>query len=280
LRYGKGDISILVSSGIRCLARVAVLVVGLIQVGCVGIGGEEIRLEHDSLRSSVPSTPSSFVSLVEPAEDRRDDRSRIGRATVTLFAITSGSVQTQKIVGEEVSRNVASALRAAGYRVVTGDRDELLKEKGAPASTPAIVVKIHELYFKNYNWIWPFVPTWGDVRLSLEVWTPGKGRTYQTTVSGSGRSYRLTGHSAFSKAARTAMTEALNELVGAATTESFRSAAAWSPEEEPARRQERDKRGAPLNSQEKLLELKGLLEDGLISEGEFERARQEILEDL
>ena len=76
------------------------------------------------------------------------------------------------------------------------------------------------------------------------------------------------------------MTEALNELVGAAATESFRSAAAWFPEEEAARSQEVDKRGDPPSNQEKLLELKGLFEDELISEEEFERARQEILKDL
>lgn len=267
-------------TGITFLAQASIALLAAAQLGCVGIGGETIRLDHEPLQTSASSSSAGFVSLVQPAEDMRSDRSCIGRATITLFAISSGNIQSQELVTDAVVRNVEDALRAAGYEVVMGNRAELLGGEGTSRPSPAVVVIVDELYFKNYNWLWPYVPTWGDIGLTIEVWTPENERIYQRTVSGGGSSYRISGNSAFTKATRSAMTEVLQELVGVFSSEEFRLAAVLSAEEEAARNAVATE-ATPLRSvTERLLELNRLRDDGLITEEMYERMRREILEEL
>jgi len=272
--------SVSCSGSLVRLTRVAIALLVATQLACVGIGGETIRLDHDPLRTGASFKSSGFVSLVQPAEDARSDRSRVGRATITLFAITSGDIQTYAPVGEEVARNVADALRSAGYQVVMGDRAELLGDKSDSTPSPAVVVKVDEFYFRNYNWLWPFVPTWGGIQLTIEVQTPENQTIYQETIRGSGSSYRLTGNSAFSKAARNAMTEVLQQLVVAISSQEFQTAAVRSEEDERARTEIVKETAPPSSPTDRLLELKELREDELITEEQYERMRQEILEEL
>jgi len=98
---------------LRALGAAALV---LSATGCVGIGGETISLSHEKLRTP-PSPASGAIPMPRSAEDVRGQKSRIGRATITVFAITSGSVVTRTPIGDEVSLQVADALRAAGYEV-------------------------------------------------------------------------------------------------------------------------------------------------------------------
>ena len=63
--------------------------IAVTSLGCVGIGGETIDLTHDELEAG--SARSGHARLQTPATDLRGTK-RIGRATITVFAITSGSV--------------------------------------------------------------------------------------------------------------------------------------------------------------------------------------------
>ena len=184
--------------------------------GCVGIGGETIRLSHDNL--GTPKSQFSETLLVKsPAEDLRPDRRRIGRATITIFAITSGSIRTQESVEEEILNEVKLALEASGYRV------KLLSGKTPTEGHPTIIkAAVHRLYFKNYNWLFPFVPTWGDIEISLTVEDASGERLFQRSFNGSGTSYQLIGQDAFETATKEAMTEICRQIRDVVASTEFR----------------------------------------------------------
>ncbi len=196
-------------------SRVLLAAFAATTIGCVGIGGETIRLEHAELQAPDRSL-SGRVPGLERAEDLRDTQERIGRATVTLFAIPSGSVTTQGHVTEEVVTNVKEGLEAVGYDVDVTDQ--------VPGNEPCMLVKIDELHFRNYNWLWPYVPTWGHIGLTVEVRRPDGRIAYERSFRASGRSHCLTGACAFTNASRAAMTEVLDQMIADFASQEFRTA--------------------------------------------------------
>lgn len=187
---------------------------------CVGVGGERIPVMHDSL--STPERQFSDGIVVErPAQDLRSNTSRVGRATITVFAITSGSVKTKDPVTDAVVEQIKDAFEAGGYHVTVADKDH-----ARVANAPIVEVSIEDFYFRNYNWLWPIVPTWGGIELGLTVSQANGTVVYQRSFRGKGSSLCLSGHCAFKAATRQAMTELLNEIAVVSTTQEFRSALA------------------------------------------------------
>lgn len=194
------------------------LALPLAATGCVGIGGETIALSHEKL-SPPTKAATGPLAMSRAAEDGRDKKSRIGRATFTVFAITSGNIKTQRPITDEVAGQVADALRTAGYEV------NLVDGASQPGATsPVLVVKIEEFYFRNYNWLWPIVPTWGDIKLGLRVERPDDTYAFTRSVTGDGNSLCLLGECAFRNATKEAMTEALNKVTEVVTSDEFRTA--------------------------------------------------------
>lgn len=184
--------------------------------GCVGIGGETIRLSHDDLGTPTRQF-SETLSMKSPAADLRTERDRIGRATVTVFAITSGSIRTKGPVEEEVANEVKLALEAGGYRV------ELVREEmPAQGSSPLVKVAIKEFWFTNYNWFWPLVPTGGDVEIAITVESAAGQQMFERSFKGSGNSLCLTGHCAFDTATKKAITDIGQQIRDAVKSEEFR----------------------------------------------------------
>jgi hypothetical protein len=85
-------------------------------------------------------------------------------------------------------------------------------------------VNIKEFYFKNYNWLWPIVPTWGSIELGLTIENPDGKVLYEKSFHGGGTSYCLTGECAFGTATKEAMTEVLNKIVEECSGEEFHHA--------------------------------------------------------
>lgn len=185
--------------------------------GCVGMGGETIRLSHDDL-GQPKSQFSETLNLKAPAEDLRAERRRIGRATFTVFAITSGSIRTQDSVEEEVLNEVKLALEAGGYRV------KVVRGLAPTDGSVPIILKaaVHQLYFKNYNWVFPFVPTWGDIEIALTVEDASGERLFRRSFIGSGTSYQLIGHDAFETAVKEAMTDICQQIRDMVRSTDFR----------------------------------------------------------
>lgn len=184
--------------------------------GCVGMGGETVRLSHENL-GTPQSQFSETLRLKAPADDVRAERRRIGRATFTVFAITSGSIQTRDSVEEEVLNEVKLALEAGGYRVQV-----VRGRTPAQDSFPLIKAAVQKLHFRNYNWLFPFVPTWGDIQITLTLEDASGERLFWRSFSGSGTSYQLIGHDAFETATKEAMTDICQQIRDMVRSAEFR----------------------------------------------------------
>ena len=203
--------------------------------GCVGMGGEEITLSHDPL--ALPSQRfAEKIAIQKPADDTRINKVRIGRATFTVFAITSGSITTTTPVTDQVVDQVKDALASLGYQVdfikpqeyavnqmkdalnSLGYQVNLDKPENDHAVTrkkPSLKLKVALNYinFKNYNWLFPIVPTWGDIKLTLTLEGLHNNKLFEKTYEGGDHSLCLSGHCAFTNATREAMTELLNKVI-------------------------------------------------------------------
>ena len=115
-------------------------------------------------------------------------------------------------------RNVREALGAAGYNIAEAS------DGVTSGPAPYLQVEIDQLHFRNYNWIWPLVPTWGDIALELSLLDSSGNVIDSYSVSGSGSSPCLLGECAFSSATRRAMTDMLEELTEVVGSDDFRSA--------------------------------------------------------
>ena len=187
-------------------------------MGCVGQGGNRVDLAHDAL-STPKQRLSESIAMQKSAEDRRAARERIGHATMTVFAVESGSVTTTDPVAEGVVMQVKQALESIGYQVT-------LVDSAHPVTNPSNILKVNikEFYFKNYNWFWPIVPTWGSIELGLTIENPDGKVLYEKSFRGGGNSYCLTGECAFGTATKEAMTEVLNKIVEECSGEEFHQA--------------------------------------------------------
>ena len=114
---------------------------------------------------------------------------------------------------------VKRALESVGYEVIM-----IEPGSSAPPSMSTLKVTITEFYFKNYNWLWPVVPTWGQIELSLALHKPDGTIGLKKSLRGNGTSYCLTGDCAFGSATKEAMTEVLNRIVAVCLTDEFRQA--------------------------------------------------------
>jgi hypothetical protein len=192
-------------------------VLALLLSGCVGMGGEKIALSHKPL--AVPTQRyTEKLSVQKPATDLREEKDRIGRATVTMFAITSGSVTTTSPVEEQLSEQIAEAFTSLGYPVT------FTNSPNTGASTPALTLKIalNTLWFRNYNWFFPFVPTSGDIKVTLLLENGGGKKLFEKSFEGSGSSFCLMGHCAFAAATKEAMTTILKKITAEFSSPSVR----------------------------------------------------------
>jgi hypothetical protein len=186
-------------------------------MGCVGIGGTQVQIAHDALSTPKQSFPDSIV--MQKSADDDHVRARIGHATVTVFSIESGDVTSTTPLTEEVVTQVRQAVESLGYQVTLVDSTHPV-----PNPSSILKVRINKYYFQNYNWFWPIVPTWGSIALELTLQNPDGKVLYHRPFSGSGNSYCLTGDCAFGAATKEALTEVLNKIVAACSSEEFRHA--------------------------------------------------------
>jgi hypothetical protein len=187
-------------------------------MGCVGIGGTQIHLAHDTLSTSNQNISESIV-MQKSAEDRRATNGRIGHATMSAFAGEIGDLTTTDPFTEEMVMQVRQALESIGYQVTLVD-----SAHPVPNSSSIVKVRINKFYFQNYNWLWPLVPTFGSIELGLTIENPDRKVLYEKSFRGSGNSYCLTGECAFGAATKEAMTEVLNKIVEGCSGKEFHQA--------------------------------------------------------
>lgn len=186
-----------------------ILPISLTLTGCVGIGGERISLSHEPL-ATTSERYSEKLSIQKPADDLREEKDRIGRATITLFAITSGSITTTSPVEEQVVEKIRDALATLGYQVGSM---ETAQDATTEVSPLKLKVTLNKVWFRNYNWFFPLVPTSGDIKVTLLLENASGKKLFENSYEGSGSSLCLKGHCAFETATKKAMTEMLNKVI-------------------------------------------------------------------
>jgi len=191
----------------------------LLLTGCVGIGGEQIALSHEALTASTQKY-SEKLTVEKPATDLREEKDRIGRTTVTVFAISTGSVTTTTPVGEQIVEQIIDALSSIGYQV---NKNTSSSDSTNAVKPLRLKVALNEIWFKNYNWLFPLVPTWGDIKITLFLENSSSKKLFEKSYEGSGNSFCLLGHCAFGSATKEAMTDVLNKVVADFSSQTVRN---------------------------------------------------------
>jgi hypothetical protein len=187
--------------------------------GCVGIGGEQIALSHEAFTTPTQKYTEK-LTVEKTVTDLREEKDRIGRSTFTVFAITTGSVTTTSPVGEQVVEQIVDALSSLGYQV---NKNTNSSENTTTTQPLTLKVTLNEIWFKNYNWFFPLVPTWGDIKITLFLENSGGKKLFEKSYEGDGNSLCLSGHCAFNSATKEAMTEVLNMIISDFSSQSIRS---------------------------------------------------------
>lgn len=192
----------------------------VLMAGCVGIGGEQIALSHEALTTPVQKF-SEKLTVENPATDLREEKDRIGRTTFTVFAITTGSVTTTNPVGEQMVDQIIDALSSLGYQANKSTNGSANVNN---AQQPLkLKIAINEIWFKNYNWVFPIVPTWGDIKITVSLENSNGKKLFEKFYQGNGNSFCLSGHCAFSNATKEAMTEVLNAVISDFSSQTVRT---------------------------------------------------------
>ncbi len=187
--------------------------------GCVGMGGEQIALSHEALTTPTQKYTEN-LSVEKTVTDLREEKDRIGRSTFTVFAITTGSVTTTTPVGEQVVEQIVDALSSLGYQV---NKNANGSENTHTTQPLMLKVALNEIWFKNYNWFFPLVPTWGDIKITLFLENSMGKKLFEKSYEGGGNSLCLSGHCAFNSATKEAMTEVLNKIIADFSSQPIRS---------------------------------------------------------
>jgi len=177
--------------------------------GCVGIGGEQISLSHEAL-TAPPQQFTNKLTVEKSAVDLREENDRIGRTTFTVFAISTGSVTTTSPVEEQIVDQIIDALSLLGYQI--NKNTSSLESTSTTVQPLLLKVALNEIWFKNYNWVFPIVPTWGDIKITLFLENSSGKKLFEKSYEGGGNSLCLSGHCAFDSATKEAMTELLNKI--------------------------------------------------------------------
>jgi hypothetical protein len=165
--------------------------------------------------------------MEHPAEDLRHDTGPFGTVTSTVFLLPVGRIDSRIPLQEALVWEVASALEAAGYKV-------MMVEAGVSHAHvdkwPSLRVVIEEFKFRNDSYVYPVIPTRGEVALRMKARDAGGRVVFDQTFRASVASYcstpflvtLLTFDCAFANAVNEAMTEVLNSILAAVSSDEFR----------------------------------------------------------
>jgi hypothetical protein len=199
------------SRHLRC-ARKTVAFGIILGIALAAGSGCSIALNHDELASPA-RTYSDPIAVSTRAEGING---RVGWGRITLFYIPCVPIHIQGDGNEKVMEQVRDALQQAGYRV------NVVETTQAPAREPVLKCKVDTFWFNNYTWLVPFVPTWGDIDLTLSLERQGGQVAWQQSFHGHGFSANF--FDGYSSAANKAMMEVLNQMVDAFASDEFHNA--------------------------------------------------------
>lgn len=140
---------------------------------------------------------------------------KVGWGRFSLFYIPLVPVYIEGGDGNaQIMRQIGTALQQAGYQVTVVDGAE------PSLSTPLLKCKVEKFWFNNFTWFFPIVPTWGEVRLTLNLVSSDGGRVLWTrSFSGDGSTLNFT--NGYSIAANNSMKKILDDMVREFASDAF-----------------------------------------------------------
>jgi len=136
----------------------------------------------------------------------------VGHGRFTVFAIEVAPVTFSNGPGAEVFMDqIEQTFEAAGYQVV---------DASSAAAVPRVECQIDEFDFSNYTWLFPIVPTWGGIDLTLRLVDASGNVPWEKSYSGS--SWNL--WYSFSSAVNGAAEKILEQVAEDARGQEFRRA--------------------------------------------------------
>jgi hypothetical protein len=209
-----GD-SRMISDGLRTAQRV--LLTGLIGIALM-TAGCSVALNHGELAAP----QRTYTDPIQLSSRSEGINGKVGWGRITVFYIPCVPIHVQGNGNEEVMNQIRDALQQAGYKV------NVVETQSSPGA-PVLKCKVTNFWFNNYTWLFPFVPTWGNIDLTVSLERPGGQTAWERDFHGHGWSANF--FDGYSSAANKAMTSILNEMVVAFGSDDFHRALAQGSKE-------------------------------------------------
>jgi len=178
--------------------------------GFMANAGCSIRMGHEPL-----DTPSRvFSDHITVAKQVERPLLRAGWGHVSVFWIPIVPIHIEGNSNAEIMAQVHDAVRQVGYQIQIVDN-------GASVPEPVLSCKVEEFNFHNYTWLFPLVPTWGCIKMRLELVSGGQV-LWARTFDHDGMTLNF--FDGYTIAARQAMDKILNQMVKELSSEEFHRA--------------------------------------------------------
>lgn len=182
-----------------------------------------------------PGRPAHLTLPVgDLAEDRRfqplSPPERIGRHTFSALGIPVGEVRAPGPLGEVVRPQVRQCLELSGYRVIEIDRKGSVKDARpdasppSPASSPVLRGRIRKFEFTDYSWFWPIRAEPGQIEYELTLEDVRGEAIWSRRITARPGGSRYSEEIGFDPFIRRAMTDLLNQVIEAVSSDEFKLA--------------------------------------------------------
>jgi hypothetical protein len=180
--------------------------------------GCSVNLQHAKLNAP-PKAYTDSININRAATGSKSQPKgadgRVGWGRGTIFAIPVVPIYVEGQGNEEVMKEIQAALTQVGYHVQ-------VVENGTPVSGKVLVCQVERFKFNNYTWLFPIVPTWGSIELKASLVGGNQQVVWTRDFNGSGSTFNFT--DGYTSSAKTSMTEILNQMVGAFSSDEFHNA--------------------------------------------------------
>jgi hypothetical protein len=187
------------------LTTTMLLLVTFLMSGC------SVTMKHDDL---MPSS-QQYSDPINMSKSAEGIDGKVGWGRFTMFYIPIIPVYINGEGNELVMKQIQDALKQVGYQVASVDTEKT-------TNTPILKCKVNKFWFNNYTWIFPFIPTWGDINLAVSLVSTTGQVLWSQEFKGDG--FTLNFFNGYTSAAEQSMTEVLNEMVKAFSSDAFHTA--------------------------------------------------------
>lgn len=183
----------------------------VLSLGVLMTSGCSVNLKHGALNA--PS--HTYSDQIATSKQTEGIDGKVGWGRFTAFYIPIVPVYIYGDSNGKVMEQILDALQQVGYKVAP-------TETPGPAGGPVLTCKVNRFWFNNYTWLFPIVPTWGSVDLTVSLVSPSGTTLWSNNFTGSGSTLNF--FNGYSSAANQSMDKILNDMVSAFSSEEFHRA--------------------------------------------------------